>query len=491
MTGSLFNLLFPLLAVTTFQQAVIAAETVKPAPDDRALTSQQQGMQDNLNDAIPAADRSQEQNPGLENPRIVVPENLEQMPQVEVVTPDHPLAKGIREGQTYIADIKDGLRQQLDDEQDPDESRLLEKTDELMHFSRLPLTYIQEHVPFLTKRNIIFFGRLELDYAKYSSGVLEDDSGFLIRRFRLGLAGQVRFWAGWNYKLEFDLTDGENTLADAYLSWHSGKWGTIRIGNQKVAQTLSGQTSSVSIPFMERPLPVLAFTLQRRLGVGWDVHRKKMGANITVFGVDPNQDIGSGGYAARFYYNPTRSNTHVLHIGGSWMQLSTDDDARFGTRPESHKTDIRLVDTGIFPDVGTGTALGFELAGARGPVTFRSEFYRTEWSGSDSTNRRFKGWYAEASWFLTGEQAHYREGKFIRPNVISKKGAWELALRFSNLNLNDQDVEGGKQDNLGFAVNWYSQTHWRLMGNLIKVKSDGPFGEQNPWIVQLRAQYYF
>ena len=28
-------------------------------------------------------------------------------------------------------------------------------------------------------------------------------------------------------------------------------------------------------------------------------------------------------------------------------------------------------------------------------------------------------------------------------------------------------------------------------GDLIKVKSDGPNGEQNPWIAQVRAQYYF
>jgi len=117
---------------------------------------------------------------------------------------------------------------------------LLDKSDRVMEISRAPLTFIQENVPFLTNRNIIFFGRLELDGANYSSGVLKDDSGFSVRRFRLGLAGRVKIWPGWNYKLEFDLTDGENSLSDAYLSWRSKKWGTFRIGNQKVAQTLSG-----------------------------------------------------------------------------------------------------------------------------------------------------------------------------------------------------------------------------------------------------------
>jgi hypothetical protein len=41
------------------------------------------------------------------------------------------------------------------------------------------------------------------------------------------------------------------------------------------------------------------------------------------------------------------------------------------------------------------------------------------------------------------------------------------------------------------GVNWYSNEHWRLMGNVTKVHSDGPFRRQNPWILQLRTQYFF
>jgi phosphate-selective porin OprO/OprP len=369
---------------------------------------------------------------------------------------------------------------------------LLDKTDRFLEFSRTPFTYAQENVPFLTKRNIIFFGRLELDAARFSSGVLEDESGLDIRRFRLGLAGRVRFWPGWNYKIEFDLTDGENTLSDAYLSWRSDKWGTFRIGNQKVAQTLSGQTSSLSGPFMERPLPVLAFTLQRRLGIGWDTHLRKLGANITVFTRDPNKGVGSQGWAARGYFNPTRDRFQVVHIGASVMQLSSDADARLRARPETRVTNIRLVDTGVWPGVDTSTAIGFELAGARGPLAVRSEFYRTDWSRKGDTDPSFRGLYVTASWFMTGETPHYRDGKFIRPNVQRDRGAWELSARLSMIDLNDQNVEGGTERNLSLGINWYSKTHWRFMGNLIKVRAeDGPFGKQKPWIIQFRSQYYF
>jgi phosphate-selective porin OprO/OprP len=452
-------------------------------------------MQDNLEDSIPQSDPEEQQ--GLENPRIVVPENLKEMPEVRVVS-DKESAQPQGDddsGHTFAEKTEEELEafeKELQLESAERGPVLLEKTDKVMDLSRKPLTFIQENVPFLTKRNIIFFGRLELDGAHYSSGILEDDSGFILRRFRIGLAGRVRAWSGWNYKLEFDLTDGENTLSDAYLSWRSEKWGTLRIGNQKVAQTLAGQTSSLSISFMERPLPVLAFTLQRRLGLGWDTHLRRVGANITIFSRDPNESVGSEGWAARAYFNPSRGRINVIHVGASFMQLASDDDARIGARPESHVTNTRLVDTGIWPDVETSSALGLELAGARGPVTIKSEFYRTEWSRAGTAKAQFRGWYAEASWFPTGEISNYRDGKFIRPTVLSERGAWEVAFRFSTINLNDQDVQGGTQKNLSVGVNWYSKTHWRFLGNLIKVKAeDGPWGEQKPWIVQFRAQYYF
>lgn len=480
--------------------AVAAANTNQETwatPNDHHVSEHQPGMEGDLEDSLPESDLEEQQT--LQNPRVVIQENLQEMPDVKTVEAEEE----VTEEYQSVDDPNDPPTPRTEEELEDLENELqmeaadrarvvLDKTDKLMEISRLPLTYIQENVPILTRRGIIFFGRLELDGAAYSSGILEDDNGFDVRRFRLGLAGNIRVWPGWNYKLEFDLTDGENTLSDAYLSWRFKKWGTIRIGNQKVAQTLSGQTSSLSNPFMERPLPVLAFTLQRRLGLGWDTHLRNLGANITVFAGDPNESVGSQGWAARGYLNPSRAKYHVIHVGGSYLRLTSDDDARFSARPESHVTTTNLIDTGTWADVTESSAVGLELAAAKGPVTIRSEFYRTEWNRSGGDNPRFKGWYVDASWFLTGEKAHYREGKFIRPNISRGTGAWEVAFRFSTVDLNDKDVQGGKENNLAFGINWYSQTHWRFMGNLIKVKaSDGPYGQQNPWIAQFRVQYYF
>jgi phosphate-selective porin OprO/OprP len=70
-------------------------------------------------------------------------------------------------------------------------------------------------------------------------------------------------------------------------------------------------------------------------------------------------------------------------------------------------------------------------------------------------------------------------------------GAWEIAARYSTVDLNDEDIEGGTEDNVSFGVNWYSQVHWRFLGNVIKVDADGPEGEEDPWILQFRVQYFF
>ncbi len=483
------RLTFLLLSGTLLVSAPTGSQNQESSaalPTDEQLASVQQDP----DGALPDSDRLVEQ--ALENPRIVVSENLRELPRVRVVNSDE--MDNAADASDPALNPLQHLEQKLNIDKTADKvgSALLGGSDKLMDISRLPLTYIQDHVPFLTQRNIIFFGRLELDYANYSSGVLSDDSGLDIRRFRLGLAGQVQFWPGWNYKVELDLTDTENTISDAYISWHAADWGTLRIGNQQVAHSMSGRTSSVSISFLERSLPTLAFTLRHRIGLGYDFNRKRWGGNITLFGEDPNKDVGSHGFSTRLYFNPSRGGTHVLHLGGSVMQLYSDDDAQLRARPESHKTDTRLVNTGVFPDVDTSTNFGLELAAAKDSFTFRSEFYGAYWDRSEASDNRFKGWYAEASWFLTGEKSHYREGKFIRPNILSDRGAWEVAARFSALDLNDDDVRGGKQENITLGVNWYSQIHWRFMGNLIKVHAhDGRYDDEDPWIVQVRAQYYF
>jgi phosphate-selective porin OprO/OprP len=270
------------------------------------------------------------------------------------------------------------------------------------------------------------------------------------------------------------------------------KYGLFTAGNQRVAQTLVNQTSRISRTFMEEPLPAEAFGLGRRLALGWDLHKKKGGLHVTLFGPDLNGSIGDSGYASRLYLNPTRSRFSVFHVAASYVSENMSRKTRFFSHPESRVTDERLVDTGIFEDISEQRISALEVAGAKDSFMFRGEFFRAKWFRTTEDDPVFKGFYVQASWILTGETFKYTQGKFLRVRPQNPRGAWEAAVRFSRVDLNDQSITGGEEKNLTLAVNWYAPANqFRVMSNLIFVRTDEYAGDESPTIFQLRAQFHW
>jgi len=369
----------------------------------------------------------------------------------------------------------------------------LEEKKSILDYVKLLPGYLQsvpERVPFMRDRGLLFFGRTEFDYAHYSSGITADDSGFRIRSLRAGLAHALR--NNISLKAEIDLTDGDSNFADLYVRYRHKKYGLFTAGNQRVAQTLVNQTSRISRTFMEEPLPAEAFGLGRRLALGWDMHKKKGGLHLTLFGPDLNGSIGDSGYASRVYFNPTRSRFSLFHVAASYVSENMSRKTRFFSHPESRVTDERLVDTGIFEDISEQQIAALEVAGAKDSFMFRGEFFRAKWYRTTEDDPVFKGYYVQASWILTGETFKYTQGKFIRVRPQNPRGAWETAVRFSRVDLNDQSITGGEERNLSLAVNWYAPgNQFRVMSNLIFVRTDDYAGDESPTIIQLRAQFHW
>ena len=384
------------------------------------------------------------------------------------------------------ADDEPGLQTE-DSNAPPDEKKSI-----LDYLKLLPgfLQSVPERVPFIGDRGLIFFGRTEIDYAHYSSGITKDDSGFRVRSLRAGLAQALKH--NVSLKAEIDLTDGDSNFADLYVRYRHKKYGLFTAGNQRVAQTLVNQTSRISRTFMEEPLPAEAFGLGRRLALGWDLNMKKGGVHVTLFGPDLNGSIGDSGYASRMYFNPTRSRFSVFHVAASYVSENMSRKTRFFSHPESRVTEERLVDTKIFEDVSRQQIGVVELAGAKESFMFRAEFFRAKWDRISNENPTFKGFYTQASWILTGETFKYTQGKFLRVRPQNPRGAWEAAVRFSRVDLNDQTITGGEQKNLTLAVNWYAPgNQFRVMTNLIFVRTDEYAGDESPTIFQLRAQFHW
>jgi phosphate-selective porin OprO/OprP len=341
----------------------------------------------------------------------------------------------------------------------------------------------------LLGRNYVFFGRVELDYAIYSGDIPSSENGGDLRRLRVGMAGLATFLDRVSYKLELDLSDGTNNISDLYVQWDTRKHGSFKLGNQRVSQNLSAMTSSLSQLFMERPLPVTTFSLRRRLAVSYDVDRGRWGMHGMFFTHDPNNDTGKYGWAFRLFTKPIRGPEKVGHVGVSVVSEKMDREARYRTRPESHVTGIRLVDTGLFDDVQYQHTAGLELAGGVKTYSMRLELFRSRWERTAGRHNTFNGAYLEVGHFLTGQDFNYTKGKFVRPALEPGARAWEVGLRASWVDLDDRDVRGGQQWNVGAALNYYRRPELRFMLNLLRFRTHSVAGDDRGWILQARVQY--
>ena len=162
---------------------------------------------------------------------------------------------------------------------------------------------------------------------------------------------------------------------------------------------------------------------------------------------------------------------------------------KLSARPEARPADEKLVKTGKIDQVDRIALVGLESAWQQGPVSVQAEWMRSHLrraSGQPSLD--FDGWYVAGSWFVTGEVQRYRDGRFKGIDITRPGGAWELAARYSRVNLDDRDTRGGRENNITLGLNWYANDHVRLMLNYIDVRSQRRGLSDNPRILLLRAQ---
>jgi phosphate-selective porin OprO/OprP len=143
-------------------------------------------------------------------------------------------------------------------------------------------------------------------------------------------------------------------------------------------------------------------------------------------------------------------------------------------RPEAHLAP-RFVDTGSF-DGKTLHMIGTELALVNGPVSLQSEYVRAFVTRPNANRVDFSSLYVLGSYFLTGEHRTYENATGVFGRVSPKHnfeglgqgwGAWEIAARYSRLNLDDQPIFGGKLQDVTLGLNWYLNPNTRVMWNYV------------------------
>ena len=281
-------------------------------------------------------------------------------------------------------------------------------------------------------------------------------------------------------------------------------YGAFRFGYSKTPVGFEAVTGTKADTFLELALPSQAIFEGRRTGIDWAFERAAFIANVGYYwGQDLLGDNDGTTLGGRVAWTPRKSEGDVIHLGvsaSSEHRDSTTDgrdiehapSARVSTPPETGLSPVRLIDTGSLTKADHVDRRGLEGLWIDGPWSVQSEALReviSRYGGNPDFSAN--GFYAFGSWVLTGESRPYSAGNIsnIKPN--GDWGAWELLLRYSELNLNDGPIQGGKEHDWTVGANWYLTQHFKFQANYIWAKSDKGNLSIDPHIFELRAQIYF
>lgn len=344
-------------------------------------------------------------------------------------------------------------------------------------------------------------GRVQADAAAYG-GEPDMGDGTEIRRARLYLQGTM--YNDWGYKLQYDFVDtGSAGIKDAYLSYTGFDNLELKAGNFKDPFSLQEQTSSKFISFMERGLPS-AFAAGRHIGVmastshqHWTLAGGLFGDTVSTKGGEDDEGWGAG---TRATWAPVNDKAEVIHLGLglNYRETGGANTARFKQQAESHLSGINIVDTATITAVNDFYKVGAEIATVQGPFSAQAEYIATSVNRDSGSDLDFDGWYAQVGYFLTGESRNYKNGKFggITPKANVGQGgigAWELALRYSTIDLSDSEIDGGEADSVTLGLNWYPTPTLRFSANYVDVLDvDGGSNDgDEPSVFQVRSQWAF
>lgn len=279
--------------------------------------------------------------------------------------------------------------------------------------------------------------------------------------------------------------------------------GALRAGFSKTPVGFEGNTSTGATTFLEAALPTQAIYANRRIGVDWAWERSHYLVNAGYYsGGDLNGDNDGRMLAARFAWVPHKQPGDVIHLGVSASEESPDGTVdgrgiytppteRLRARPEAGLA-ARLVDSGNLLPTDHIDRIGFEGLWIRGPWSLQGEYLHAAVKldggrpGYDAS-----GYYAFASWVVTGESRPYSGGNVDNIKPKGAYGALELALRYSELDLNDSPIYGGRESDWTLGANWYINRYLKLQANYVHAQSSRRNLVVDPNVVEVRAQVQF
>jgi phosphate-selective porin OprO and OprP len=299
---------------------------------------------------------------------------------------------------------------------------------------------------------------------------------------RLELLGQFTAPFPWSFDVNgnyngLDQNNGQTgwTIYDLNVSVPLGRVATVTVGEQEAGVGMERLSHGEDLSFMERSTMSEAFKKSHELGVRFTgtAAGGRMTWSAGWFNNWLTDDLSfsesGNAYAGRVtgLAVDEEGGRRLLHLGVSADYAEAQGGSvRARSRPEVHQAPD-FVDTGTF-DAAHTTGVGFELAAVDGPFALTAEYSFADVAIGGAGNPRFAGWYAAASWVVTGEARPYERTKGYFGRIVPDApfsfsrggaGAFEIAARYSWIDLSSESIQGGKFDRWSGAVSWYP-TRW-------------------------------
>ena len=314
---------------------------------------------------------------------------------------------------------------------------------------------------------------------------IEANDGTEVRRARIDFTGT--FYKDWNFKTQIDFADNAVAVKDLFVQYTGLDFMSVTGGQQKQNFSQELLESSNDLMFTERSLMNVlnAPVVDRAIGLNFQSSAKQgYTAALGFYGdtISANKNNGNAdeGWSinGRATYAPIEEKTKVVHLGiaGNYRQPNANDQVMDKSLVYEYETDhmsnLFLLETPV-NKVNNISMLGLEAKGLFGPFSGGAEYTHTWLSREgDSNSLNFDGWYVDAAWSITGESRKYKQGKFYKLSPAKefsfKNGTWgafELASRYSSVDLNSNSFKGGSLSNVTVALNWYFNDNIRLMAD--------------------------
>lgn len=354
-----------------------------------------------------------------------------------------------------------------------------------------------------------FDSRVQVDFGAYFGQPVWADpigNGASIRRARFAVKTQItRDWYG---EVDMELANGSFELKDAIVRYNGLKNWQFSVGSQKPDFSISRNTSSRYLEFMERPMVVSAFAPSRHLGIFAKYSNKYFfgsasvlfqeieGQETRTYVEDYNKDQGMSeglSYLGKIVVRPLNEADYGIHIGGAVMydQPKTSDKygykkaTRFSCRNATNINRKKYIDTDVIYDSDHSLVATAELAGHVDGLRVEGA-WMSDWTYLDPSKGldkpyHFWGWYVEAGYLLFGgKQSYDNDGaKFNRARNGRSWGDIELAGKYEYLDMNDFEgrasnvaIYGGSASLVGAGLNFYLGKNTKIALNYQYVKND-------------------